>query len=939
MKEDFKKYKDLFDTMDTGIVFQDEKGKIIEANAAAVRILGYSKEQLYILNSRSKIWKTIKYDGSPFPLDEYPSNISLKTGKKVNDKVMGIYNPKLGEYRWINVNAIPEFRNGEKKPYQAIVSFCDITEQKKLNDQFFQFKKAVDFSSNAIRMYTPEGNCFYQNKAFDVLFGYIDCKNPYAIYVDEKAGHKIFRTIKSGNSWNGNVEMYGKDKSILTVRLRAYSIKDNKGKIIGLVGVYNDITMQNQAERELRESEQRYKALIEDQTELISRYLPDTTLTFVNDAYCRFFGKSREEFIGKSYMHMIAPEFREQVRKETLTLAKNKGSVIGEYINYRYDGKECWIQWSVKCITNDVGKVVELQAVGRDLTERKNAEKALQESEKKFRSMIEHSSEAITLLNHKGEVLYESPSVKWLTGYSTEERMGKNAFNNVFIEDREKAKKLIKELVLKEDNSISTTFRAVRKDGTIWWAEGTATNRLNDPNINAIIINYRDISLQKEAEDRLKLTQYGIDHSQIAVYQLDDLGRIYYANEQACKSLGYSKEEILKLKISDFDSNLSMVNWEENRKMIEQLGSFTVETVHKRKDGTTFPVEVTINIIEFEGKKHNFSFVRDMTEKKKAEDALKIQFQEYLELNKQYKKQNKELKQTLKRVNKINDELIEAKLKAEESDRLKTAFLANMSHEIRTPMNGILGFTELLKDPELTEDEKSKYLEIIQKSGDRMLNIINDLIDISKIEAGQVEVTLTPTSINKMFDSLYEFFLPEAEKRNLTLIFKKELTDTRSVIETDEVKLNQILSNLIKNALKFTPSGQIELGYSVKSSSIVFYVQDTGIGISQEFHKKIFERFLQGEHYSEITSEGSGLGLSISKAFLEKMGGNIWVKSEPGKGSVFYISLPYKQIDSTPKHESSKIKHLDRVLSDFVILIAEDDDTSYEYLEKILIPG
>ena len=494
---------------------------------------------------------------------------------------------------------------------------------------------------------------------------------------------------------------------------------------------------------------------------------------------------------------------------------------------------------------------------------------------------------------------------------------------------------MIKELVLKEGYTVSNTFRAVRKDGTIWWAGGTATNGLNNPNINAIIVNYRDVSSQKEAENRLKLTQFGIDNSQIAVFQLDDLGRVYYANEQACNSLGYSQEEMLKLRVTDFDTNATMNNWKKIREIIAQSGSNTVETTHKRKDGTTFPVEITINIIEFEGKKHNFSFARDLTERKKAEEALQIQFREYMELNKQYEKQNQELKQTLERIRMINDELTEAKLKAEESDQLKTAFLANMSHEIRTPMNGILGFTELLKDTEITDSEKSKYLEIIQKSGERMLNIINDLIDISKIEAGQVEVTISSASINKMFDSLYEFFLPEAEKRNLTLILKKELTDNRSVIETDEVKLNQVLSNLIKNALKFTPSGQIVLGYRVNKGSIIFYVQDTGIGISLEFHKKIFERFLQGGQHSENASEGSGLGLSISKAFIEMMGGNIWVESEPGKGSTFCFSLPYNNVFDHSKDEIFEPQHADKILSDLVILIAEDDDTSYEYLVRI----
>ncbi len=1156
--DDFKKYKDLFDTMDTGIVFQDTEGRIIEANPAAEKILGLEKEQLYKLTSKSEEWKAIKDDGTPFNWNKHPAMISLEKGKRVRNTVMGIFNPALNEYRWININAVPEFRKGEKKPYQVITTFCDITEQKKLNDQLLHFKIAAENSSNAIGISTPEGKHYYQNKVFTSLFGKIENNSPITLYVDKKVGYKVFQTIKKGGEWNGEVEIYGKNRSILEIKLRAYSIKDISGKVIGLVGVHTDITAQNRAEKELRESEEKFRVAFDSAPTGMSIIGSDgRSYLAANPLLCEMFGYTKEEFIGNTISLVTHPDDEEKsnewIRK------KMNNEPVEEDFEKRYihkDGHIIWGSVRAQWIKNSDGSLRMAIAHITDITERKNAEKAIQESEKKFRSMIEHSAEAITLINQKGEVIYESPSVTKLTGYPIEERIGKSALETIYDKDRKKILNLLNEIRSEKGKTVSAKFRAVRKDGTIWWVEGTGINRLQDPNIAAIIINYRDITLQKEAEDRLRLTQFGIDHSKIAIFQLDDDGKIYYANDQACKSLGYTSEEIVKLKITDFNPTYNIKRWKGHRNITTQKGNRTIETFHKRKDGTTFPVEVTINMVEFEGKKHSFSFVKDITERKKAEEAiqaseerfrsifergnfgltladpnfkfinanpafckmtgysveeltnmsfaditpkervdidkeniialsegrlieyktekqyvrkdghlfwgslistvvrdkegksilyiamvqditeqkhaeeaLKLSEEKYrsivettsewiweLDINGKHTYCNRSVEEilgypveefikhnpfdlmdiedretfsqkffeciqsksgwrnwTIRWRNKngslrylesnadpifdqggnivgfrgidrditerkqAETELQMAKEKAEESDHLKTAFLANMSHEIRTPMNGILGFTELLKDPDLTGKEQSKYLEVIQHSGERMLSIINDLIDISKIEAGQVELAIEPTSVNKMLDTLYEFFLPEAEKKNLNLIFKKELTDSRSIIETDEIKLNQVLTNLIKNALKYTDSGQIILGYRVQDESIIFYVQDSGIGIKPEYHKKIFERFLQGEDSSERAIEGSGLGLSISKAFVEMMGGKIWVDSEDGKGSIFYVSLPYSYITDTYKNEISTNKKADKILSDFIILIAEDNDTSYRYLEEILI--
>ncbi|HEX3007706.1 MAG TPA: response regulator [Bacteroidales bacterium] len=299
-----------------------------------------------------------------------------------------------------------------------------------------------------------------------------------------------------------------------------------------------------------------------------------------------------------------------------------------------------------------------------------------------------------------------------------------------------------------------------------------------------------------------------------------------------------------------------------------------------------------------------------------------------------------ELKQTQEMLQRQNEELKAAKEKAEESDRLKSAFMANMSHEIRTPMNGILGFADLLKAPNLSGESQKKFIEIIELSGRRMLDIINDLIDISKIESGQVEINKERFHIGDLMDELLDFFTPEAKRREIRMSCRVNLPSSMLYIRTDRTKLAQIITNLIKNALKFTgKGGYITFGCSVQDKNhIYFWVEDNGRGIRKELQEKIFDRFRQGEVSQTEIHEGVGLGLSITKALVEMLGGEIGVDSEPDRGSEFYFSLPYKKQESSAETKSEEDDSDSAASFPCVnILIAEDDQPSYLLLKEILL--
>ncbi len=274
--------------------------------------------------------------------------------------------------------------------------------------------------------------------------------------------------------------------------------------------------------------------------------------------------------------------------------------------------------------------------------------------------------------------------------------------------------------------------------------------------------------------------------------------------------------------------------------------------------------------------------------------------------------------------------LVKAMEKAEKSDRLKSAFLANMSHEIRTPMNGILGFAELLKEPDLNGDKQQEYIEIIENSGLRMLNIINNIVDISKIESGLMEINRKESNINEQMEYVQTFFKPEIESKKLQLLLKKKLPMEDAIINTDREKIYAILTNLVKNAIKNTNKGLIEFGCDKKGDILEFFVKDTGIGIPKNRQEAVFERFIQADISDVRAMQGAGLGLAISKAYVELLGGRMWLESEVGKGSTFYFAIPYG-IESEDKSVNVEVVTEDEtknIIQNLKILIAEDDKPS-----------
>jgi PAS domain S-box-containing protein len=282
-------------------------------------------------------------------------------------------------------------------------------------------------------------------------------------------------------------------------------------------------------------------------------------------------------------------------------------------------------------------------------------------------------------------------------------------------------------------------------------------------------------------------------------------------------------------------------------------------------------------------------------------------------------------------------ELLKAKDQAEESDRLKTAFLHNISHEVRTPMNAIVGFSDLIIDPDLTPEIRNEFIQTIVRSSNQLLSIITQIVSMATIEAGQEKIYEKEISLNSLFNMVLDQFRSEAVRKNISLKYNTALPENEDKIKTDETKLIQIISNLLGNALKFTKKGSIEFGYVVKDKYLEFYFKDTGIGIPKDLHENIFERFRQVETTLAREYEGSGLGLSISKAYVELLGGKIWLTSRLGEGSVFYFTIPYNKVSlNTIPEKGVAGKYKSELKKTITLLVAEDENNNFKLLSQYL---
>ena len=542
---------------------------------------------------------------------------------------------------------------------------------------------------------------------------------------------------------------------------------------------------------------------------------------------------------------------------------------------------------------------------------RKKAEKTLRESEERFRTIFNESPIGIELYNAQGEHINSNKSSLSMFGISDKADVSHfNLFAGISLNDERKkhlkeGKFVSYQSVFDFDVIKSRELYKTSRTGKAYF-DYFITPLLNsdDGKIDGYLLQVQDISERIKAEEEIMMLAHSLRSVNECVSITDLNDKILFVNESFLKTYGYTREELIGKHLGILRSENNPYETMNEILPVTIKSGWKGELLNKRKDGTEFPIYLSTTTVK--DKNGNvialIGVASDITERRKFER-----------------------------------ELIETREKALESDRLKSAFLANMSHEIRTPMNGILGFTNLLSEPGLTSTEIREYIRIIQKSGERMLNTVNDLIDISKIETGQMQMVHSETSVKEQILNLYNFFYPEAAEKRINFILRDDIKPDNVIIRTDIAKLDSILTNLIKNAIKYTEKGTIEIGASLTGNKLEVYVKDTGIGIPENRHDAVFNRFEQADFGDTRAFEGSGLGLAIVKAYVEMMGGEIALKSEPGVGSVFSFFIPVEIFDEDFMFEEyfEEKKDTDE-LRKLIILIVEDDPVGLQFLKALL---
>ena len=762
------------------------------------------------------------------------------------------------------------FRRKRNEQLKREISLREIAE-KGLKESESEYRLLFELNPQSMLVYDMESKMILAvNQATIDKYGYSQEEFLQMSILDLKSSEEFVRlwmnliedkhSLKRLEIWNHKL----KDNSTIQVEVHSHNF-DFRHKDARLV-LLIDITEALKTKVQIRTNERHMTNLINNLPGIIYRSAieVDYTMNFISDGCTRITGYTPEEFVtGKiAYIDMILPEYRDLIWEKWQEVIKGKLVFEEQYPIKTHSGEVKWIWERGGGVFDENGELEFLEGYLEDITINKLAEEKLRQSEANLARTIGESPFGIRILSGDGTTLYANPALLRIFGFDS-----LNDFNQIPVASWYTPECYLEYMAREasrkngEDVELDYEVRIISKNFGIRHLLVHRQEMLWNGKINNQLI-YQDITDRKIAENQLIKLSSAIEQNPVSVVITNYKGLIEYVNPKFTEMTGYKFEEVLGknpriLKSGKMDPNIYTDLWN----TIISGKIWQGELINRNKSGEFYWAFKSISPI-FDDKNQITNFVaiaEDITEKKKNES-----------------------------------ELIKAKEKAEESDRLKSAFLANISHEIRTPMNGIMGFAELLKEPDLSPENQHEFIGVIEQSGRRMLNIINDLIDISKIEAGETILRIRETNVNKMLRELHVFFLPEVNQKNIYLDYHCDLSDDESIIETDITKLNQILTNLIKNAVKFTDKGSIKFGYLHRDKMLEFYVVDTGPGIPKEQKDLIFERFRQGTQSLNKIHEGAGLGLAISKAYIELLGGSIWIESEFGKGSTFSFDTPIR---------------------------------------------
>jgi PAS domain S-box-containing protein len=789
--------------------------------------------------------------------------------------------------------------------------------------------------------------------------------------------------LKTGQSQSCEIELKISGKDPIFVAMESIPVREGEDQSSAIRSAILDITKQKHQEKITRESEEKYRTIFDSSGD--GFLLMKDRIIDCNEQAARLFGYSKAQLLGKDPVKDLSPE-KQPEGQSSLTAGK-------KYVRKALDGEVQKFYWKHKtkdenyldteitlnsidtaqgrsliAVVHDISEQVEHQRELRDKNEEIEAQneeyitlneelndaneklrktiRQLKTSEEKFKTLYECASDAIYIHDLKGNLIDVNPVACVRLNYSRQELLSLTPRDFSTAEYQELFDERIREIIEKGYGSFETEH--ISKDGKVI-PEEINSRIVEFTDHTAILTISRDITERKKAEQEMLIKNMisnafiSDDHDTFYQDVLEILrehfscafGYFGYINDRGdlvCPSM--TRNIWNQCQIPDKSIVFPRDSWFGlwGRSLTEHKTFYRNGDLHPPKGHLELTSALVAPILLNDRLIGQFALANKVDGFSRDDKEMINRLAGYIAPLLHSKFQQEAYKENL----------LKAKEKAEESDRLKSAFLANMSHEIRTPMNGIIGFTQLLKERDVTEKRQERFLDIIDSQSKQLLKIINDIIDISKIEANQLDLEKSIFCLNDLLQELYNNHVAQFERQGINHIkmyLQPGLNRDESFIQSDRARLGQILNNLLTNAIKFTSEGHIAYGYErAENHQLKFFVSDTGIGIPPHKQKEIFERFRQVDESPESARfQGTGLGLSIAKNLVDLLKGEIWLESEEGLGSVFYFTLPFEKGEDHPDAYAGKHEHnVHYRWEDHKVLLVEDDAVSRDYIKEIL---
>ena len=1036
LKSNELKFKGLLDSTPDATIILDQHGKIIHINNQTVKYFGYSPDELL----GETIEKLI-----PGRFHHNHSNLRQGYMEEPRPRQMGVGFDLYAMRKDGSEFPVEISLNYQKVRDEIFVlsSIRDITDRLQVEESLREiserFSSAFEYATIGMALVSPEGKWLKVNQSVCKLVGYSkkelkqltfqDITHPDDLDLDLGNLHKMLR---------GEIQTYKiekrylrKNREIVWVLLSVSLVRSKNQQPLYFISQIEDITDWKMTQAALIQSEERFRLAASGTGLGIWEWNRLTGEDYVSDKFCELLGcqKDEEKLHLFQIFKLVHPDFREILKRDIMDhLFRNK-EFSTEFRLKRKTGGYAWFSASGQAQFNEAGKPVRMVGFLIDTTQRKQAEE-------KFKGLFSSSPDGVVMFNIDGKIIMVNHQAEKLFGYNHTEMIGKtiDRFIPKLFKEQKSSKAKHPSQTGIYSPGINLDLYVLRRDNQKLPVE-VALSPVEVDDDSLLIATIRDVSERILADEERKriLAALNVATDGILMFESDTLRHIY-VNNGASMQIGYSEKELLNMTPVDFKDEFTEETF---REMLQPLisgekKSITIQTIHNHKNGSKIDVEIIFQIAILDTpSKIIVAVVRDITERKQAEEALHLSEERFRELYDNstfgiYRtskdgriilanhalikllgfdsledlqdrnlevggygqgKYRQEFTKQIESEGKVTDnesiwtkkdgtkvfiresaKLIVDKLTgehfydgtvedvtekkqaekeriarqaAEEANKSKSVFLANMSHEIRTPLNSIIGFSDLLYSS-LKDFKAKSQVDSIRNSGKNLLRIINDILDLSKIEAGKLELRLEPVNLLLLFGELEVMFRQTAREKGISFFIEVE-KEIPTALQLDETRLRQILFNLIGNAVKFTEVGNVILSVDINKKSqdnveLIISVEDTGIGIASDQMEVIFEPFTQQEGQLEKKYGGTGLGLSITKRLVETMGGQIYVSSEVGQGSIFYVVLPDIAIAESSIGEGENI-HFDPsslIFEKAVVLIADDNKENRKLLKDYL---